>query len=215
MPQSAPDDLDYAMLKAAMEFAQQIYATHGGMPPIAMVQLPPQPDGKIMHMVMPCDKMTTAEEKRRFIQSVHYAELEHNGRRSCLVAESWQVITNDPARSQLLEEIRSRGGSLSEHPDAVEVVSITVQSDNGYLAQCMRLHRHHANFVELEPIDTPSFSGNDYQGSPAGRMTGHHVPTSIRSAPQIKQYHAELRQMFKLETLLEGASDSENRPMQN
>ena len=83
VPQPAPDDLDYAMLKAAMEFSQQIYATHGGMPPVAMVQLPPQPDGKIMHMVMPCDKMTTADEKRRFIQSVHYAELEHNGHRSC------------------------------------------------------------------------------------------------------------------------------------
>ena len=181
---TAPE-ADLRLLEATADSALANYAQRGGFPPFCMMQT-----GGDTMLLIPSKGFPNQDAKYDFVNFLRYASIENQGLRAAFAMENWTVFSKDPADHALLEEIYARGGSMSEHPNVGEAITVIVESDAG---TTMRMHRivRDGDNVTLEAAETDFESAGTRKT--AGVLSGFHIPTGMQGSLPAQTFAAEMR----------------------
>jgi hypothetical protein len=198
-PQFIPDPKDVAFFDQAADLMKRVYILHGQLDPMALIEHvdPKTNEPKTIYLTQA--PLSSPEEKMKFVASIQLAGITVDSKRSVVVLESWSVITDTPEKLELMREIKARGGSIREHPDHVEVVTILLESDRGSLSQTFKMNRLHEKMVELVDFDELTYyDREDKNAVITGDVTGFHIPTDDRKTEEGLAYARMLSDTFSL-----------------
>lgn len=83
-----------------------------------------------------------------------------------------------------------RGGRVSAHPLAREMVTITIESDAGLTLQMLSIDRRVPSMTALEPIGGPRFMPSADGWTNEGAIRAFHVPMAVRIRPDVVAWAA-------------------------
>ena len=133
-----------------------------------------------------------AESKRSLMNAMRLASNDMPGDRSALCLEGWTISTRTPTSKAILAQLQADGRSIRDHPEAVEALFVSIESDEGHSTRIIPLTRTAAG-VALGPV------GDDFQPAPntsEGEMTGFHVTPDMRSDARFRGYMDMVRFML-------------------
>lgn len=139
------------------------------------------------------------EAKRSLMNAMRLASNDMSANRSALCYEGWTISTRTPTSKAILARLQADGRSIKDHPEAVEALFISVESDAGVSTRVIPLSRSPEGIAFGTATD-------DFAPGPdaiQGEMTGFHVTPAMRSDPQFAGYLAMVR--FVIERQHEGA----------
>lgn len=184
MPATSPqDDLDFIGFVSSIALGD--YARSGSTSPFAVIGL------EQGAMIVPAEGLVDFESKQEFVNILRYLSIEHGGRRSAFAMEAWTMLSKDPEDVRIMEEISARRGSISEHPNASEVIYIISESDAG-LTTCQYRIARSGTDVTLEPAEF-EFVERTFPPVSHGMFSNFHVPVDFQSDPAAQQYATEMR----------------------
>jgi len=213
---SEAPEADVAFLEAVILVAEQLYGGHGTVPPFGVIQSLGQ-NGQLEGLIVMSEGLSTLDEKYAFIAAMQFKSLERAGIRTCLVYECWTVVAKTDEQKRRMAEIHARGGSLREHPDHGDGVTLQIESDAGTLREVLAIERPHPKIAKLIHHEPPVFIPRSMQNGTGGTLSGYHIPTSNRDDPSVKAFRSAMakRPAFTIETaedLLDGNTSEIPRP---
>jgi hypothetical protein len=175
------------IIELASKMAMNFFGSTGALQPFAVIETA---GGNTM--IVPAEDMQGAEGKQNYINILRYLSVEQDSVRIAIAAESWSIDTSDPEKLKILNEIYARGGSMSEHPDAIEVIFICAESDDD---RTMRQYKINRNGIEikLELINEKKGAGS------VGLFTNFHIPTDKRDGPAVQLFVSQMKKLFSYE----------------
>ena len=189
---------DKEFLDSIIEVAKAIYASTGGMEHSLVMQtgkgvLGEENDRLVLAMPQ---LGGTQEDKMLCIQIIAHHSIRLASPRSAIIAECW-TIDHDKGLSEedLMREIaqlKMAGKSFSDHPNAKEVLMVTIESDLGRTNATLSIDRAHEDMVLVEVDRDPVFLPAHVQSAVHSLMSGFHVPSAYRIDREVIEWAKEM-----------------------
>lgn len=177
---------DAAFLKEVIDGARALYASAGRMQPSAIIRtapgmLPGSPNNTLLLAIPQIGGDQAA--KLDAMDIIRHHSIRLGSPRSAILAESWSIKANENTQRELAL-LRSQGKRMGDHPDAFEIVMVTIESDNGQIQASLSIDRRHASMTVLEPRDEVTFIPRGTGPSQPMLLTDFHVPMAERLSPE-------------------------------
>lgn len=158
MQDNIPDE-DLEFINNVIDGAKVLYGRFGVVDACAFIE----PDPLILEgehvVVVPIPHYTSDqdEQRRLALANVRHCSYSLNSPRCAIIAESWYLrIPED--QSEEIEKFMAEGKRIQEHPDAIEIVTIVVESDYGSTLIKMKIDRKHPEMTMLDAIGDAVFT---------------------------------------------------------
>lgn len=178
---------DIGFLDGLMARTAAIYAAKGGHYPIGYVE---RSDGKMA--VIESNDIGSEAERTMFTNVLRYHSLRTASRRSAVVAEGWAILDHDEDTMREVAAYVERGGRVSQHPLAREIVTIIVESDAGITLQTMAIDRKAPGMAILTPEGDARFLSWDEGAGNTGVVSGFHVRSAMRIRADVIAWGMEM-----------------------
>lgn len=181
LPETEKNFLDQAFFHAEMCLHR-----NGSFTPLALLQAPDS------LLVVPAMPFATEVDKDMFFATVQMVSIVNNVNMVAFVSESWALSSKDEVDMEAAMEITRNGGSIGDHPKAIEIIMATVQSRNGFVMSQRKITRKPNNWIEVEPdTEQPQFVDKDSDMTFQGRFTNL-LPNEEQMASPILRQRAEM-----------------------
>lgn len=176
---------DRRFMDALIKRTHEIYEAGGNIWPTAFIE---RPDGKTT--VIDSEGFGSDQDRDIFLNIVRYNSVRLTSGRTAVVSESWSIMDHDEKTMAEVHRYIERGGRVSKHPLAREIVSIALESDAGTSLQMFIIERNANQSINL--IERPILVGLEN----AGAVSGFHVPSSNRIRSDLLRWMTLMDQTY-------------------
>lgn len=201
-PQALPE-ADKAFLDEVIQATRDLYASLGTMSAFAVIKTAPNllPNAPGNAIVLSLPGLGGSDSsKRRALGTVRHHSIRLASPMTAIVTECWTVQVKENTERELLA-LRRRGKGMGDHPEAYELVTIVLESENGRSTHSLTIDRRHEDMTVLTPRedDLRFDSWSALHTKNAGiiqLMINFHVRLQDRIRPEIITWAREMDAEF-------------------
>lgn len=134
--------------------------------------------------------------KRMFAAVTKVAGARHRASCTAVVMETSRLTASTEDDKRILADIRKRGGSISEHPSAIDRVVVVTTDGVRQDVREYELVRHHPEMVDMQLVDHVTLEGDARMQGPLMEM--HALPDQI-SLPAFQEVMRDMQEMGLLD----------------
>ena len=193
---------DKEFLDSIVEVAKAIYAATGGMEHSLIMQtgkgILGEENDKLV-LAMP-QLGGSQEDKMACIQIIAHHSLRLASPRSAIIAECWTIDHDkglpEEDLTREIAQLKMAGKSFADHPNAKEVIMVSIESDLGRTNATLSIDRAHKDMVLIEVDRDPVFLPAHVQTAVYSLMSGFHVPSPYRIDPEVIEWAKEMDEIY-------------------